>query len=155
MVSEPVKRLQESVAKYQATVATALERLPTGVVLTLAASLENHLRNALESHMPGLSSKLAKDLYGTGPLGTFSGKIKIARAFGILPAALAAELTKIKDIRNDFAHSEANLTFQTPDIEKQVRALEIGEQSTAKSSQEIFLKAVSLATSALIAAKKS
>ncbi|MDG4853730.1 DUF4145 domain-containing protein [Mesorhizobium sp. WSM4982] len=56
-----------------------------------------------------------------------SHKIKIARAFGFIPPALAAEIHKIRAIRNRFAHTDDHLTFKNDEIAKLVSKLEAAQ----------------------------
>jgi DNA-binding MltR family transcriptional regulator len=63
-----------------------------------------------------MSNGLAKDLFDKGPLGTFSAKIDLARAMGILDEAAQSDLRAIKAVRNVFAHAENPVRFTSPEV---------------------------------------
>lgn len=60
-----------------------------------------------------------------GPLGTFSARIKVARAFGIIGAAVEADLDCIRRIRNQFAHSPLKIDFGNSLIAAEIKKLRI------------------------------
>ena len=61
---------------------------------------------------------------GTGALATFSAKIDIAYAFGLIGTQERADLHIIRKIRNDFAHAvQYELSFLTEAIANRVRSL--------------------------------
>ncbi len=51
-----------------------------------------------------------------GPLGSFSGRIEICYALGLLPNQTRRDLHLIRKIRNDFGHVAKVLTFAEPAI---------------------------------------
>ena len=56
-------------------------------------------------------------LFGAhGPLATFSGKIDLAYAIGLLPMEVRDDMRRIKEVRNRFAHKIDDLTFEAPEI---------------------------------------
>lgn len=65
---------------------------------------------------------------GTAPLSSFSAKIKIAHALGVLNDGCKKDLEVIKDIRNAFAHSIAEIDFATPDIAKFCKRIRFPKQ---------------------------
>jgi len=52
----------------------------------------------------------------SGPLATFAAKIQIAAAFGVITEPISEELTRMKNVRNIFAHAATNVSFDTPEI---------------------------------------
>ncbi|WP_417749194.1 hypothetical protein [Rosistilla oblonga] len=76
-----------------------------GCAIVAASLLDVSLEELLESRFPGHS----KDLFGNNdPLGTFSAKIRMARALSIVNSAECFELNTIRKIRNRFAHELDN-----------------------------------------------
>jgi DNA-binding MltR family transcriptional regulator len=139
-----------------AQTAALIKRSHIGDILTISAILENQLRSVLDSHMPHPSKKLTDKLYdASGPLATFSAKIKIAQAFGIIPAELAAELDKIKGIRNTFAHTDKAISFETPEVISDVNRLVIRSSTKDKPAQAIFNEACAIAIEGLVNAHKT
>ncbi len=79
--------------------------------------VEDALRALLLSGMIKLNSDMRKDLFGPQrPLESFSARIGIAHAFGLLDKRSYAHLTTIKDVRNIFAHAPRAIKFHTPEI---------------------------------------
>ncbi|AIK68518.1 putative transcriptional regulator [Mesorhizobium phage vB_MloP_Lo5R7ANS] len=67
--------------------------------------------------MPGLTKDSYKRLFsGFGPLATFSSRIHIAEALGLIEKPLAKELHKLRAIRNLFAHSSRSLHFEDEEV---------------------------------------
>ena len=71
-----------------------------------------------QSSMPNLSNVTKKKMFeGYGPLGSFSSKIDIAHALGFIDARASRSLHAVREIRNEFAHSEdGEISFHHPSI---------------------------------------
>lgn len=149
-------KLAEQVDRVVAVTTALIKQTHIGEILTVSAILENQLKGVLDSHMPHPSKRLSEALYdASGPLATFSAKIKIALAFGIIPAELAAELDKIRRIRNTFAHTDTKISFETPEVVSDVSRLAIKSDTKDKPTQEIFNEACAIALEALKTAHKT
>lgn len=159
--TKPEKPKRLDLSRLEAGVQGLIERTQKlivqthiGRVLTFAAVLEEELRAALDSHMAHKSNKMSEKLYDqSGPLATFSAKIKVAHAFGVIPSDLAAELDKIRNIRNRFAHTREAISFQTPEIIEAVSKLSTAAKD--KETDKTFNEAVISALRGLAAAKKA
>jgi hypothetical protein len=104
--------LGTAVRNFHEAVRRQDRRTHTGVVLTTVAILDNQLERALKKAMKPLSKRLYGELFETfKPLGSFFGKIIMARALGIITIDIYTELEKIRSIRNAFAHSSKLLDF--------------------------------------------
>jgi hypothetical protein len=91
----------------------------TGHAILTAARLDNLLQLLLLAHMPPMSNVLAADLFERGALSTFSAKIDLARALGLIDIATRRDLRAIKNVRNVFAHAEERVRFASaPIVEK-------------------------------------
>jgi hypothetical protein len=64
----------------------------TGHAILTAAKLDNLLQQLLLHALPRMSNGLAKSLFDRGPLGTFSAKIDLARALGLIDTQTRREL---------------------------------------------------------------
>jgi DNA-binding MltR family transcriptional regulator len=86
-----------------------------GVTVLAAAFADSRLEHVLSSHMSKNTTETErKALFADqGPLSTFSAKIKIVRAFGIIGPKTTHDLELIRTIRNAMAHSQKVLTFKT------------------------------------------
>lgn len=96
------------------------------VVTVGAALVETALRMAIRARMlRTLSASDDKQLFEGegGPLSTFSSKIRVAYAFEVIGDNLKAELTKMKDIRNAFAHAKSILSFDDDAVTSACSAL--------------------------------
>jgi DNA-binding MltR family transcriptional regulator len=89
----------------------------SGVAIATTAILDSGLELALKRAMRPLSAKLYKCLFEPfRPLSTFSSKIVMAYALGIISKDTFEELEKIRQIRNAFAHSSVVLHFGSDPI---------------------------------------
>ncbi|WP_439893221.1 hypothetical protein ACS7SF_25360 (plasmid) [Ralstonia sp. 25C] len=110
--------LQDSFAEFwnfRELMATESDR---GCGLMGASYVDNRLEELLKKRLRLNSDLKARMFDYSGPLGSFSARINMAYAIGLLPGNLRTELHVIRDIRNVFAHSAAHLTFDTPEIAK-------------------------------------
>lgn len=85
-----------------------------------AAMVESVLEQLLISSFKDKSKELFPRIFeNRGPLSDFNGKILIAQAFKI--AGLNCdELQRVRHIRNCFAHARTKVTFDTPEVAKEV-----------------------------------
>lgn len=87
-----------------------------GCALFAAAYIDKALGKLLKSHLVQ-GSKVDEELFtGQAPLGSFSSRIKLAYYLGRISAAERKDLDTIRQIRNDFAHNAAALTFSDQSI---------------------------------------
>ena len=98
-----------------------------------AALLEYALKAAISKHLaPGKSKGAARlifDDYDRSPLASFSARIKMAYALGIVDKTTMDNLIILKNVRNDFAHSveefglaSAECAIKLNQLKPQVRA---------------------------------
>ncbi|MGX8007939.1 MltR family transcriptional regulator [Mesorhizobium sp. ORM8.1] len=152
-VSPAVERLQKSVAGMLERTDKLIKQTHLGRVLTYSAFLEEELRETITSHLVRKSKNMEEVIYdNNGPLSTFSGKIKIASAFGIISVELAAELHKIREIRNKCAHTRTPLTFETPEIIEEINKLSNARKDM--TPEAAFTEAFGMAVRGLASSKK-
>jgi DNA-binding MltR family transcriptional regulator len=89
-------------------------------VIVGCAMVEKGLEAALLRAFVELSKTERQALFeGTGPLASFSAKIKIANAIGTIGDDARNDLDRIRDVRNAFAHSILDhLDFDTLEIKQ-------------------------------------
>ena len=87
----------------------------------LDARLESLYRRRLDCFQEELLS-------GNGPLGTFSARIRLARALTWIDSDVQSDLDVIRSIRNDFAHSlDHELSFADQSIADRCRNLKVAQ----------------------------
>ena len=59
-----------------------------------------------------------------GPLASFSARIKLAYALGLLERKIYLDLNRVRKIRNISAHSIAGVNFEMPEIEAVIESFE-------------------------------
>jgi hypothetical protein len=88
------------------------------------ALLEDHVRRLLVAALVPATN--LRDLFeGQAPLATFSSRIRLAEALGLLAHDEATDLNIIRDIGNDFAHGlDHSMSFDEQSIRERVLALQ-------------------------------
>src|SRR5262249_6706493 len=87
------------------------------VAVVGATFLDEALRRYVCARFVVLSAKESDALFEPDmPLGSFSAKIKIAHALGLIGTQTRRDLDQIRGVRNVFAHSQRMLTFDTQEI---------------------------------------
>lgn len=138
---ERLERAQKDRDEKRASFLQASELImsagPHGVVLALTQTVDNLLTALVRDHMPSLDKRTEEALFsGTGALATFSARIYLAKALGLIEPKLAAELHKLRKFRNMFAHSTKVLDFNDKEVAGLVNRFE-----TPLNTQEIGHKA--------------
>ena len=95
--------------------------------IIVGAMLDHSLERLLLLHMKPLSKDGHEKrlLDGMGPLSSFSGKIEIASAFGVIDATTAHNLDILRDIRNVFSHASQGITFRNQSIRHRLKQLHV------------------------------
>jgi DNA-binding MltR family transcriptional regulator len=92
------------------------EETDRGCALMAAAYLADQLEVLLRRTFVDDRDVIDELLRPLGPLGSFSGRIEICYALGLLPNQTRRDLHLIRKIRNDFGHVAKILTFAEPAI---------------------------------------
>ena len=97
-----------------------------GAAVLAGSLVENYLAMYLKSNM--IDDQKIDDLFhGFGPFSTFSQRCESAYAFGLITIKQKKILSKIKDIRNHFAHKPFIATFEEPPISDLCKSISIKE----------------------------
>jgi DNA-binding MltR family transcriptional regulator len=125
------------------------------IALVSTAFLEHALEKAILTHMPkDIEPATRKELFEgeSGPLGTFSSKIILARGLGIVDKKEREDLDTIRIIRNSFAHSMTHFEFSNAAVERLCIALNFGDSPFArkKDAKSRFVLAVAILFERLI-----
>lgn len=95
--------------------------------IILGAMLDHSLERLLLLHMRPLSRTQQDQLFsGTAPLSSFSSKVRVATAFGIIGQRMGADFHILNEVRNAFAHSSHEVTFRNRSIRNRLAGLQIG-----------------------------
>lgn len=106
-----------------------------GAAIVAAALLEDQLVNMLKEKMllDRMSQKQVRDIFDlSGPLSNFSAKITISLAFGFIDKTTFNDLQIVRKLRNKFAHSKDQLSFDDADVKSQVRSMYCFKHAEAK-----------------------
>jgi hypothetical protein len=88
-----------------------------GACLLIVAQLENELEAAIVSAMPKMQLDVRREmLEQDGPLATFSRKISMAAALGIVGPKSRHNFRIIRHVRNAFAHAKLPIGFETKEV---------------------------------------
>jgi DNA-binding MltR family transcriptional regulator len=85
------------------------------------------------------------------PLGTFSSRIKMAYALGLLNGDVYHDLETIRDIRNVFAHALHGLSFEYEDITRWCKQFIIPRQAIPSFKESAPIRTVFIVATLLIA----
>jgi DNA-binding MltR family transcriptional regulator len=92
---------------------------PRGASMVAASFLDAFLLKLIQRHLVKLSDSEANALFEPDrPLGTFSSRIKLARALSIFGKKTAHDLNTLREIRNAFAHGLRKMDFETPEVKQ-------------------------------------
>ncbi len=90
-----------------------------GVVIVLAAMLEEILEECVKARLEKLDQVvgLADKLFGPErPLSTFSAKIAMAAALGVIDEDLYRRIDGVRALRNACAHAQVGMRLDTPEV---------------------------------------
>jgi DNA-binding MltR family transcriptional regulator len=100
-----------------------------GFVIILVSYIEDLLAEQILKKLKPLTTGQRKDLFRTGAaLGSFTAKVNLAFALGIIDDQRVSELEIFKAMRNACAHSRKNINFNTLEL-KRALALLIDDSS--------------------------
>lgn len=107
-----------------------------GCVLILTSDLDNCLVSLLNrwfTDIGEISGKLNKRVFDfSGPLGTLSNKILIARSLGIISQELFHDLEVLRNIRNVAAHTNSKFSLSSKNIKDMMKTLNYNFEKYSK-----------------------
>jgi len=88
------------------------------IALVTAAILDQALQGAILSRFPGLKAGNEAYLFHSdaAPLRDLDAKIRVAFALGLIGEGARSDLSLLRQIRDTFAHSRLDISFNTPEI---------------------------------------
>ena len=86
-----------------------------GIALIMATVIDQALEAAILSKLPGIEAGNERYIFSDdgAPLRDLDSKIRIAFGLGIFGAAARSDLSLIRSVRNAFAHSRLEISFET------------------------------------------
>jgi DNA-binding MltR family transcriptional regulator len=112
-----MSNLSEQIAEFVNNIRKLQARTHAEVGIVGAAIIEEKLEKALLTKMRPLSGEMKRRLFeGYGPLSSFSAKIDLSYALQVIDKRMRDDLTIIRKIRNQFAHSMSLVNFVSPEI---------------------------------------
>jgi len=113
-----------------------------GCALMAAAHLDDRLLTLLRGYFTN-DAQLSNELLDQSrPLGSFSARIDMACALGLISAGTRKELHIVRKIRNEFGHKSEPLLFTSPGISDRCRALRLHNFAPHGSPRQIFTRSV-------------
>ncbi len=121
-----------------------------GAAIVGAALLDAKIERALRlSFVPGLRKREFGDLFEgpVAPLGSFSGKVRVPHALGLIGDRSRADLKLIGKIRNEFAHKLEVKSFNESPINEWCESLSLADmtfvgQQPPTMARQRFVQAV-------------
>jgi hypothetical protein len=122
------KSLIDALRKHTRTKTDLIDQLVTkreirtgrsdrAVAILIAIQLEEALHQALLGWLRPLSKTEHNQIFGaTAPLSGFAARIRMSYAMGVIGSKTRDELNVIREVRNAFAHSGRELSFDTPEV---------------------------------------
>jgi len=93
-----------------------------GCCLVAAAYMELELKNIISNFLIDMSQKESNELFNyTGPIGTFSSKIKLAYSLGLISKEISFFINQLRAIRNIAAHLEDPFDFREKKITDHIK----------------------------------
>jgi hypothetical protein len=88
------------------------------------AMVEDALRFALQAHFVFLSKTDTEKLFDyPAPLASFDAKIRVGHAIGLYGTIVRNDLNVIRRVRNGFAHAKKPISFDTPQVAKEMEKI--------------------------------
>src|SRR5690606_4975383 len=84
--------------------------------------MELELKNIISNFLIDMSQKESNELFNyTGPIGTFSSKIKLAYSLGLISKEISFFINQLRAIRNIAAHLEDPFDFREKKITDHIK----------------------------------
>lgn len=117
-----------------------------GCVIVGAAILDDFLKDQISAVFGsnGMSNRyITKAFDGSGPLANFSSKILIARGFGLIHDEVFEDMMAIRKLRNEFAHTAYNASFDNPNVVQKIKTLNLYPEASKEYEGKVVRGSVS------------
>ncbi len=144
--------ISDSIELTMAFVQEVESQTDRGAAILGASWVEEELKAAIQSFLLGDPALYKKMFNQSGPLSSFSSCIDLARALGMCSSVIYGDLHRIRQIRNDFAHSildnnGAPLSFQSFSQKDKCLALKCVEHEKITDPRYAFIRACAILNS--------
>ena len=93
-----------------------------GAIILISGMIEEFLVSRINRKLIKLNSKETKEIYGAdAPLGTFSAKIRMAYAMGLITRQVRNMIDVLRSIRNACAHTGIEISFSQKEMRDAIR----------------------------------
>ena len=114
-----------------------------GCALLAAAYLDSELGTLLgRLFTPQTSAETERLFEFNGPAGTFSAKIDLAAALAAISPGTQRALHLVRKVRNEFAHLDEPITFESPSVRDRVKAMWPTGANPHQSPRDLFVAKV-------------
>jgi DNA-binding MltR family transcriptional regulator len=113
------------------------------LAIVAASILEHSLRVAILAKFVPLNEEDQSKLFDgnqNGPLATFSAKIRLAFALGIIGPMTREDIDRVRIIRNAFAHSMSDIHFSSPEVVDMCNGLQVQKLKTKTLGGRVMSK---------------
>ena len=104
-----------------------------------ASFVEDSLGRALAVKLPYYDREIEKKVFKSGALNSFYNRIWVARTLNLVGPKTLKNLHIIREIRNDFAHSEQTTDFNTTKIKTKCDRITLVTHATEIINAGIFI----------------
>lgn len=123
-----------------------------GAALVGAALIDTRLERLLVSHL--LDNSIGKEMVNgsNAPLGSFSSRIKMSYALGLITEVEFKECDLIRRIRNEFAHSIHGMDFQNQKLSALCKNLKANTPDGSRfngNARQLFINSVIMVSMSL------
>jgi hypothetical protein len=110
-----------------------MEHGDRAVAIMIGVALEEASREVMQNYL--VDDKVSRTLLQRdGPLGSHSGRVRLAYALGLIPQWLCDDLLVLRDIRNECAHERARFFTKRP-LSTLINRLQAGEVASREATK--------------------
>ncbi len=150
IVKEMPKEAREAMQDYMELRVRLAAESDRGCALTAAAYLDESLATLLRNRLVQDKGNIEALINRGRPLSTFSARIRIAYAVGLISKDCMSDLNTMRDIRNDFAHLHGPVSFSDQSIAHRCRNLRnTAKGHVADDPRALFINAMTLIHAAI------
>lgn len=139
----PIPEVTKELTKKFRSVRSELSKeSDRGLALYGTAHIDVELEKLLKKKLIGSEKHIKEILSFNGPLGTFSSKIKLSYSLGLIDKVMMDDINVLRKIRNEFAHSDEAISFNTQNIIDLCSNLQLSVKEVNAPSRKKFMNVV-------------